>query len=90
MLNRYPARMSSAIYLCLGCGGRLDPSDEVRAVYRELADAIGGEEAVTPRWAYTHLGHEPEGRAYRIIGRGRLADLERERLHLQAPPDGAG
>ena len=78
--------MSSVNYVCQGCGGRLDPSDEVRAVYRELADAIGGDEVVTPRWAYTHLGHEPEGRAYRIIGRGRLADLERERLNPGNPP----
>ena len=71
--------MSSVIYLCHGCGDRLDPNDDVRAIYRELADDIGGEEVVTPRWAYTHLGHEPHGRAYRIIGRGRLADLERQR-----------
>ena len=79
--------MSSVIHLCLGCGGRLEPSDDVRAVYRELADATAGEEDATPRWAYTHLGHEPHGRAYRIIGRGRLADLERERLHPTVPPD---
>ena len=71
--------MSSDVYLCHGCGDRLDPNDDVRAIYRELADVIGGEEVVTPRWAYTHLGHEPHGRAYRIIGRGRLADLERQR-----------
>ena len=71
--------MSSDIHVCEGCGNRLQPSDEVRAVYRELADAIGGEEVVTPRWAYTHLGHEPQGTAYRIIGRGRLSDLERKR-----------
>ena len=72
--------MSSDNYLCEGCGDRLDPSDEVRAVYRELADEIGGPDSVKPRWAYTHLGHEPQGTAYRIIGRGRLSDLERERL----------
>jgi hypothetical protein len=73
--------MSSVIYLCEGCGDRLQPTDDVRAVFRELADVIGGEEVVTPRWGYTHLGHEPQGRAYRIIGRGLLADLERERKH---------
>ncbi|MGZ9161379.1 MAG: hypothetical protein ACXW4T_09435, partial [Candidatus Limnocylindrales bacterium] len=56
------------------------PSDEVRALYRELADPIGGEDVVKPRWAYSHLGHEPQGRAYRIIGRGVLSDLELERL----------
>ena len=77
--------MSNVVYLCLGCGDRLQPSDEVRALYRELADVIGGDEVVTPRWAYTHLGHEPQGRAYRIIGRGRLADLERERQHPAEP-----
>jgi hypothetical protein len=71
--------MASDVYLCEGCGDRLQPSDEVRAIYRELADVIGGEEIVKPRWAYTHLGHEPQGRAYRIIGRGVLSDLERER-----------
>lgn len=77
--------MSSVIFLCEGCGDRLRPTDEVRAVYRELADTIGGEEVVTPRWAYTHIGHEPQGRAYRIIGRGFLADLERERKHPAEP-----
>jgi hypothetical protein len=77
--------MSSDIYLCEGCGDRLQPSDEVRAVYRELADVIGGEEVVTPRWAYTHLGHEPQGTAYRIIGRGRLSDLERARQNQASP-----
>ena len=77
--------MSSVIYLCEGCGGRLESGDEVRAIYRELADVIGGDEVITPRWAYTHLGHEPQGRAYRIIGRGRLADLERERQHPEEP-----
>lgn len=73
--------MSSVIILCKGCGDRLEPTDEVREVYRELADVVGGEEVVTPRWAYTHLGHEPQGRAYRITGRGILADLERKRKH---------
>ena len=77
--------MSSVIYLCEGCGDRLQPNDEVRAVYRELADSIGGEELVTPRWAYTHIGHEPQGRAYRIIGRGLLAELERERKGAAEP-----
>ncbi|MDP9483760.1 MAG: hypothetical protein M3P84_11135, partial [Chloroflexota bacterium] len=62
--------MASVTYLCEGCRERLRPSDEVRALYRELADPTGGEEIVTPRWAYSHLGHEPQGRAYRIIGRG--------------------
>ena len=71
--------MSSVIHLCEGCGDRLHPSDEVRAVYRELADVIGGDAGIKPRWAYTHLGHEPHGTAYRIIGRGLLSDLERER-----------
>ena len=62
-------------------GRRLIPSDEVRAVYRELAEVIGGEEVATPRWGYTHLGHEPQGRAYRITGRGTLSDLETQREH---------
>ena len=70
--------MEGRTYLCEGCGERLRPSDEVRAIYRELADSVG-DEAATPRWAYTHLGHEPHGRAYRIIGRGPLAELEAER-----------
>lgn len=77
--------MSKVIYLCEGCRDRLNPTDEVRVVYRELADVLGGEEVMTPRRAYTHLGHEPQGRAYRIIGRGLLADLERERLHPSEP-----
>lgn len=77
--------MSSVIYLCEGCGDPLHPSDEVRAIYRELADVIGGEEVAKPRWAYTHLGHEPQGRAYRIIGRGPLAELEAERKNKDAP-----
>lgn len=72
--------MSSDNYMCEGCGERLYPSDDVRAVYRERADAIGGPDADKPRWAYTHLGHEPQGTAFRIIGRGRLSDLERERI----------
>ena len=71
--------MGSVIYVCEGCGDRLHPTDEVRAVYRELADVTGGDNVVTPRWAYTHLGHEPQGTGYRIIGRGLLSDLERER-----------
>jgi len=75
--------MSAEANLCEGCGDRLYPPDEVRAVYRELADAIGGQEA-KPRWGYTHLGHEPRGTAYRIIGRGRLSDLERERMERDA------
>lgn len=66
-------------YRCEGCGDRLHPTDEVRAVYRELADPTADEKPLTPRWAYTHLGHEPAGTAYRIIGRGILSDLERER-----------
>ena len=81
--------MASVICHCEGCGDRLQPSDEVRAIYRELADVIGAED-VKPRWAYTHLGHEPQGTAYRIIGRGLLADLERERRDNEAsskPPD---
>ncbi len=73
--------MSSVIYLCKGCGDRLEPTDEVRALYRELADVIGGQEVVEPRWAYAHVGHEPQNRQYRITGRGILADLERERRH---------
>lgn len=85
--------MATVIYRCEGCGDRLRPSDEVRAVYREHADVIGGEEVVTPRWGYTHLGHEPQGTAYRIIGRGLLSDLERERLDKDtktAPDAGIG
>jgi hypothetical protein len=76
--------MGNVIHLCEGCGDRLQPSDEVRAIYRELADVIGGDEVVKPRWAYTHLGHEPQGRAYRIIGRGVLSDLERQRQNKHA------
>ena len=66
-------------YLCRGCGEHLKPDDEVRAVYRELTDPDGGHRTGDPRWGYTHLGHEPAGSGYRITGRGRLADLERER-----------
>jgi hypothetical protein len=66
------------VYECQGCGGRLQPSDEVRALYRELSDDARGEPPMR-RWAYTHLGHEPSTMEYRIIGRGKLADLERER-----------
>ena len=76
--------MGNVIHLCQGCRDRLQPSDEVRAIYRELADVIGGDEVVKPRWAYTHLGHEPQGRAYRIIGRGVLSDLERQRQNKDA------
>ncbi len=76
--------MASDIHLCEGCGDRLQPSDEVRAVYRELADATRGDEVARPRWAYTHLGHEPQGMAFRIIGRGLLSDLERERQNQGA------
>lgn len=76
--------MESDAYFCQGCGDRLQASDDVRAVYRELADVVDSEKPVMPRWAYTHLGHEPQGTAYRIIGRGRLADLERERKQRQA------
>lgn len=79
--------METDVYLCEGCGDRLRPSDEVRAVYRELAPASGEEEAAEPRWAYTHLGHEPPGTAFRIIGRGRLSDVERERRQ-GTPPRG--
>ena len=71
--------MESVIYQCEGCGDRLQPSDDVRALYRELADVVGGDEVTRPRWVYTHLGHEPQTTEYRIIGRGRLSDLERER-----------
>ena len=77
--------METDAYLCEGCGDRLRPLDEVRAVYRELADASGEEEGAKPRWAYTHLGHEPQGTAFRIIGRGRLSDLERERRQGTRP-----
>jgi hypothetical protein len=72
--------MANVVYHCEGCGDRLQQSDQVRALYRELADPVGGHEIVTPRWAYSHLGHEPHGRAYRIIGRGILSDLEQQRL----------
>ncbi len=77
--------MASVIYLCEGCRDRLQPTDEVRALYRELADVIGGEEVVRPRWAYSHLGHEPQDRRYRIIDRGILADLERKRQRRAEP-----
>ena len=73
--------MSSVIYLCAGCGDRLEPTDEVRELYRELADDIGGEDVVTPPRAYAHIGHEPQNRLYRITGRGILAVLERQRRH---------
>lgn len=79
----YSHVMADVVYLCEGCGGRLQPSDEVRAIYRELADVIGAEN-VKPRWAYTHLGHEPQGRAYRIIGRGLLSELERQRQDIES------
>ncbi len=46
---------------CRGCGGLLEPRDEVRAVYRELSDPDGGYRTGEPRWGYTHLGHEPTG-----------------------------
>ena len=79
--------MASVSYLCEGCGDRLQPSDEVRAIFREREDDIGGDEVPRPRWAYTHLGHEPQTMEYRIIGRGLLSDLERERKG-QADPTG--
>ena len=79
--------MSEGRILCKGCGATLSPHDDVRQVYRELADA---DTVAVPdaRWAYTHIGHEPGGTGYRITGRGRLADLERERLRAPQPPDG--
>jgi hypothetical protein len=64
---------------CRGCGGQLAPLEEVRAVYRERSDPDGGYRTGEPRWGYTHLGHEPAGSGYRITGRGRLLDLERQR-----------
>lgn len=64
---------------CRGCGEPLRPLDEVRALYRELSDPDGGHLSGEPRWGYSHLGHEPSGTDYRITGRGRLLDLERER-----------
>jgi hypothetical protein len=67
------------VHLCRGCGDRLKPDDEVRAVYREISEPEGGYRTGETRWGYTHLGHEPAGSGYRITGRGRLADLERER-----------
>lgn len=69
-------------YRCRGCGGQLRAQDEVRAVYRELTDPEGGHPSGESRWGYTHLGHEPAGTNYRITGRGRLLDLERERQDL--------
>ena len=66
-------------YRCRGCGEPLKSDDEVRAVYREASDPVGGHRTGEPRWGYTHLGHEPAGSGYRITGRGRLVDLERQR-----------
>ncbi|HET9901686.1 MAG TPA: hypothetical protein VFR46_11595, partial [Actinomycetes bacterium] len=77
----YCRRMPETRIACRGCGEPLNPNDEVREVYRELADApVGDGEPTDPRWGYTHLGHEPAGTGYRITGRGRLAQLERKRL----------
>ncbi len=71
--------METSRYRCEGCGDRLYPLDEVRALYRERADTIDDDgAAVLPRTAYTHLEHEPRSTVYRIIGRGILVDLLRE------------
>jgi hypothetical protein len=59
---------------CQGCGGRLYPTDDVRALHRELADPPEGDEATFPIVAYSHLGHEPQ-LGYRITGRGLLGAL---------------
>lgn len=72
---------------CRGCGERLQPNDEVRAVYRELADPTEDDATRETRWGYTHIGHEPAGSGYRIIGRGRLAELEEQRLMDPQPGD---
>ena len=75
-------------YLCRGCGLPLKADDTVRAVYREVADPDGGHPTGEPRWGYTDLGHEPAGSGYRITGRGRLADLEGQRLSEGQPTSG--
>ncbi len=72
---------------CRGCGERLQPTDEVRAVYRERADETEAEPGRETRWGYTHIGHEPAGSGYRIIGRGRLSELEQQRLLEPQPGD---
>ena len=75
-------------YVCRGCGLPLNPGDDVRAVYREISDPEGGHRTGEPRWGYSHLGHEPAGSGYRITGRGRLADLEAQRLSEGQPTTG--
>ena len=67
-------------HLCRGCGLPLKSDDDVRAVFREISDPEGGHRTGEPRWGYSHLGHEPAGSGYRITGRGRLADLEAQRI----------
>jgi hypothetical protein len=67
---------------CRWCAAELAPADEVRLVYRELAGS-GDRDDEPPRWAYTHLGHEPGG--YSVRGRGRLRDLEAMRRQAEEP-----
>lgn len=74
--------------VCRGCGEALKATDEVREVYRELADPVDAAHDSDPRWGYTHLGHEPAGTGYRITGRGRLAELELKRLRERRSPGG--
>jgi hypothetical protein len=80
----------AATYMCRGCGEPLKSDDDVRAVYREMSDPEGGHRTGEPRWGYAHLGHEPAGSGYRITGRGRLADLEAQRLSRGRPTSGQG
>ena len=80
----------AATYMCRGCGEPLKSDDDVRAVYRELSDPDGGHRTGEPRWGYAHLGHEPGGSGYRITGRGRLADLEVQRLSRDQPTSDQG
>ena len=65
-------------YTCEGCGELLRGFEEVRAIYRERLDPTRPEDADRPRWSYCHVGHEPA--QYAITGRGRLTDLEADRL----------
>ena len=80
--------MAEGRIVCRGCGETLRPDDQVREVYRELADAVEDNEPPDPRWGYTHLGHEPAGTGYRITGRGRLAQLELKRQRMRQSPNG--
>ena len=88
--RNYCGGVTEAKIVCIGCGGTLSSDDDVRQVYRELADAVDSAVTPDPRWAYTHIGHEPAGTAHRITGRGRLTDLELTRLRTRQSPRSPG